>query len=135
MKPLDDYFKIQKEIYDYFGYEEDWVVIPLDDCREYYWILFEKENGSGFVRFHENKETILDQEGMNYYQHPIYTQRFLPKWVYRTEDYTMICVDTQTDGNRFLSVFDNSKEVKVPSDYEIKNWWDDLPELERRFYE
>ena len=35
MKLLDQYFKLQKEIYDYFGYKEDWVVIPLYDNREF----------------------------------------------------------------------------------------------------
>lgn len=30
MKQLDEYFKLQKEIYDYFGYKEDWVVIPIE---------------------------------------------------------------------------------------------------------
>lgn len=32
MKLLNEYFKLQKEIYDYFGYKEDWVVIPIDDA-------------------------------------------------------------------------------------------------------
>lgn len=46
------------------------------------------------------------------YSNEIYTQRFLPKWVYRGKDYTMICVDTHTDGNKFLQIFDNSKEIR-----------------------
>lgn len=39
MKILDEYFKLQKEIYKYFGYVEDWVVIPIDDKRDFYWSL------------------------------------------------------------------------------------------------
>ena len=54
---------------------------------------------------------LLNSDG-DYYQNEIYTQRFLPKWVYRGKEYTMICVDTRTDGNTFLQVFDNSKEIK-----------------------
>ena len=48
MKLLDDYFKLQKEVYDYFGYVEDWVVIPLEDGTEYFWKLHE---GYGIVKF------------------------------------------------------------------------------------
>lgn len=104
MKLFDDYLDLQKQIFDYFGYVEDWKAIPLDDCRTYYWQL--AGEGPGSVLFGETVDSI------DTYEHIIYTQRFLPKWVYRGKDYTMICVDTQTDGNKFLSIFDNSKEVK-----------------------
>ena len=114
MKLLDDYFEIQKKIYDYFGYKEDWVVIPIDDAREYFW----KMTGYliGYVRFAETEEQLNDEIGMGYYENEIYTQRHLPEWVYRGKDYTMICVDTNTDGNKFLQIFDNKKEAKsLPS--------------------
>ena len=107
MKLLDEYFKLQKQIYEYFGYKEDWVVIPIDDCTEYYWKLFGE--GPGEVYF---GDTIEDIKGENGYSNEIYTQRFLPKWVYRGEEYTMIVVDTNVDGNKFLQIFDNKKEVK-----------------------
>ncbi len=36
-KKIDQYFKIQKEIYDYFGYVQDWgVVIPIDISFDFY---------------------------------------------------------------------------------------------------
>lgn len=110
MKLLDDYFKIQKEIYEYFGYKEDWAVIPINDATECYWHL--EGEGPGEVCFAEKIEDVLNLTG-NHYQNTIYTQRFLPKWVYRGKDYTMICVDTHTDGNKFLQIFDNKKEVKT----------------------
>jgi len=109
MKLLKNYFNLQKQIYKYFNYKEDWKVIPLDDCTSYYWQLHQEENGSGFVRFQENIPKP-NEEWM--YGNEIYTQRFLPKYVYRTKDYTMISVDTRTDGNKFLSIFNNSKEIK-----------------------
>ena len=109
MELLDDYFKIQKQIYDYFGYAEDWTVIPIDDSRKYYWKLYGE--GPGSVRFSENAE-LLEDPGLNFYQNAIYTQRFLSKWVYYGEDYTMVCVDTHTDGNKFLQIFDNNKRVE-----------------------
>ena len=104
MKLLDKYFKIQEQIYEYFGYAEDWVVIPIDDARQYFWKVDNQE-----VCFADTEQELESQDG-NYYVNEIYTQRFLPKWVYRAAGYTMICVDTHTDGNKFLQIFDNAKE-------------------------
>jgi len=110
MKELDDYFALQKQIHEYFGYKEDYKIIPLDDCRTYYWLVDKDEKH--FVRYAVAKEDLFDEEAGNYYECSIYTQRFLPKWVYRGKDYTMVCSDTHTDGNKFLQVFSNDKEVK-----------------------
>lgn len=109
MQALQDYFKLQKEIYDYFGYEEDWCVFPLEDCTGYYWKLIDNDST---VIYAENPETLENEEEANYYLAEVYTQRFLDKWVYRAEDYTMVLVDTQVDGNKFLQVFTNHREVK-----------------------
>jgi hypothetical protein len=121
MKLLTDYFELQEKIYKYFGYVEDWRVIPIDDRREMYWSLT-GEGGGDEVHYSPTKETMeawkkadWDFEapgvGDDCYSNVIYTQRFLPKWVYRGEDYTMVCVDTRTDGNVFLAIYDNKKEV------------------------
>ena len=115
MQLLDEYFSIEKKIHEYFGYEENWRVIPIDDSRKYYWHL--EGEGPGTVHFADTEEELRTQTG-EYYTNEIYTQRHLAKWVYRGQDYTMIAVDTQTDGNKFLSIFDNAKEIK------------ELPELE-----
>ena len=104
MKLLDDYNKLRENLFEYFGYVEDWCVYPLDDATMYYWYI----NGSetdGEVHFSEDKDEL------DMYSNEIYTQRFLNKWVYRGEDYTMIIVDTCVDGNKFLQIFDNDKEV------------------------
>lgn len=106
MKMLDNYLKLEKQIHDYFGYVEDWVAIPIDDRRDMYWWL----NGDHEVIFAEELEKFDERTGM-YYSDEIYTQRFHSKWVYRGEDYTMIMVDTHTDGNKFLAIYDNAKEI------------------------
>jgi len=36
------------------------------------------------------------------------------KWVYETDSHTMISVDTQVVGNKFLMIFDNSKKCSDP---------------------
>lgn len=110
MKLLNDYFTLQKKIYKYFGYEEDWRVIPLDDGTEYYWAISGYDSGDT-VRFAKTKKILLDLDDGEHYSNDIYTQRHLDKWVYKGEDYTMVVVDTNTDGNKFLQIFDNMKEI------------------------
>ncbi len=107
MELLDKYFELQEQIYTHFGYVEDWRVIPINDAREYFWRL--EGEGPGEVHFADSEQELQAQEG-NYYVNEIYTQKHLPKWVYRANDFTMICVDTHTDGNKFLQIFDNAKE-------------------------
>src|SRR5206468_12584364 len=99
MKLLDDYLRLQQELHDYFGYVENWKVIPIEDRREYLWYLTDDEPRNADVNFAKELE---DFKTGNYYSNEIYTQRFLNRWVYRTLDYTMIVVDTHTDGNKFL---------------------------------
>lgn len=107
MKLLDDYFTLHQQIYDHFGYREDWRVIPLDDARAYFWKL--DGEGPGEVKFAKTEQELAYETG-EFYSNEIYTQRHLPKWVYRAADYTLVCVDTHTNCNKFLQVFDNAKE-------------------------
>lgn len=112
MKSLDDYFALQKQIFDYFGYVEDWRAIPLDDCREMYWSL--DGEGPGTIRFAVSEEALEDEDDAgDYYEDEIYMQRHLPKWVYRGEEYTMVCCNPSVDGNTFLRVFTNANERHV----------------------
>jgi hypothetical protein len=111
MKILDDYLALQKQIFDYFGYVEDWRVIPIDDAREYYW--FVDGEGPGRVGYADTEKELMFQDG-KYYEDEIYTQRHLKKWVYRGEEYTMICCDPHVDGNVFLRIFTNKNERPVP---------------------
>lgn len=103
---IDEYFELQEKLHGFFGYKEDWVTIPMVDHRQYYWKL----SGEGYgdeVTYADDEE--FDEEST--YSAEIYTQRFLPKWVYRADGFTMICMNPQTDGNRWLGIFDNAKEV------------------------
>lgn len=54
MQLLTDYFDI--------GYIEDWVVIPIDDAREMFWILSQDERGGGFVRFAETENKLFSED-------------------------------------------------------------------------
>ena len=97
MKLLDKYFSIQQEIYEYFGYEETWHVCPIDDEIHCYWNIFDNE-----VHFADSMKSFCDDNKC--------FCAFVKK-VYKGKDYTMIVTDTMTDGNIFLSIFDNKKQV------------------------
>ena len=103
MNLLDKYLQIQEEIFDYFGYVEDWSAFPIEDAREYYWSCDRK-----IVCFADTEEELAAQQG-NYYETEVYTYRHIKQYIYEGEDYTMILNDTCTDGNKFLSIFDNDK--------------------------
>lgn len=111
------YFDLEQAIHDYFGYKEDWVKIPLADFREDEWLLVQEENGSGWITHGPkiNFETL--DAGNDIYSATIYTQRFLPQWVWRGPDYTLVAMDTHTDGNKYLGIFMNSKEVKDKKEF------------------
>ena len=113
MELLDQYFLIQRQIFEYFGYEEDWCVMPLSNHTASYWMLEQRKDGDGFVAWSHvpfTEEGI--RQGDALYSASIYTQCFLPQWVYPGAEYTMVCADTHTDGNKFLMIFTNSKRCE-----------------------
>lgn len=120
---IDTFFTMRAEIFAHVGYVEDWRVLPLDDSREMFWNVDPAECQT--LRFSASREAIeywvaqlklghddYGEYGMEVYQDVIYTQRHLPKWVYRGELLTMVVADTQTDGNKYLKIFANDREVK-----------------------
>lgn len=108
MDIISNYFKLRDEVYNYFGFKEDWTVLPLDDRRNLWWKIDEEFE---HVIQEECKQHV-QTNSENCHSDLIYKQRFYDKWVYRGEEYTMIMIDTLTDGNKFLAIYDNLKEVK-----------------------
>ena len=70
MQILADYFALQRQIYQYFGYEEDWRVIPLSDNTVYYWRL--DGEGPGKVHYAGTEQELRNEAG-DYYVDEIYT--------------------------------------------------------------
>lgn len=126
---VDKYFRLRKSIFDKFGYQEDWRHFPIEDYRDVYWTLDRSESSVTFAETEENLRIglidlgIVDDEETrfalkktkipDYYQDNVYTYRHLSRYVYPAHDYTMILVDTYTDGNILLKIFDNKKERTV----------------------
>ena len=115
---IDTYIDAEQAIFDHVGYVEDWVAIPLEDNRDDYWAV--DPNEREWCRYSPKKEALehwlktddYGEHGDKLYEDEIYTQRFLPKWVYRGKEFTVVCCDTHVDGNKFLRVFRNDREVK-----------------------
>lgn len=120
---VDHFFEVRAAIFAHVGYVEDWRVLPLDDSRDQFWAVDKAEHA--WVKFSPKREALVswlvgpDGEFRSYsdvlYEDRIYTQRHLSKWVYRGTELTLVVVDTQTDGNKFLRIFRNANEVKVDS--------------------
>lgn len=115
MKELDDYFAAERKVHDFFGFEGCWRVFPLEDMRKCFWYV--DEDGQE-VKFDYSEEPFLDKDLGPQYSNSIISPDFSPEdspGVYRKDGYTMIVVDTQCDGNKFLAIFDNTKEMKMRS--------------------
>lgn len=105
---IGQYFNLLNKVYEYFNFKEDWVIYPLEDYRGYFWYIDNFNEFYGKAVLYSEEEDIINS---NYYLSEIYEQRFYDKHIYRGKDYTLIFIDTHTDGNRFFAIFENSKEL------------------------
>lgn len=110
---VDTYVTTREAIFDHVGYVEDWRIMPLDDARAMDWWLVggDPSTGRGCRLQYGRPGAILgDLDAANWYEASVYTQRHLPKWVYRGAELTLIVGDTHCDGNILLFLLDNAKE-------------------------
>jgi len=105
MAIIENYKKALQEIYDHVGFVEDWVVYPIEDNTEYYWEIDDDE-----IIYAESKEELETQEGACYSGY-VYEQRFYDKYVYEGKDFTMVFLNTQTDGMKYFALFSNHRRV------------------------
>jgi hypothetical protein len=120
---VDRFFEARAAIFAHVGYVENWRLMPIDDSRDQFWAVDKNENE--WVKFSPKREALVywltghDDEYGPYgdvlYENVIYTQRHLPKWVYRGKELTLVVADTQTDGNKHLQIFRNENEVRSGS--------------------
>lgn len=110
MDILDRYFDLRRQVFAAFAYAEDWRVLPLTDARAYYWRLIGA--APRCVRFAETQAALDDDVGDLYYEYEIYTQRYLPRAVYREADYTLMVLATHLEGHPVLRVFTNAREYR-----------------------
>lgn len=105
MELIKNYNEALQKIYEHVGFEEDFVVCPIDDCTDKFWSV-----NDSTVCYADSLEELILQDG-NYYEDEIYKQRFYSKWVYEGEDFTMIFCNPQVDGMKWFRLFDNSNRL------------------------
>lgn len=102
MKLLKQYFEIENEIYEYFGFVQQWTIFPLSDETAHYWFVDNDKCYYNLEPFsEENIEDGRHSSGV-----------VMKKGILAKDDYTMIAIDTLCDGNRYLGIFDNEKQLK-----------------------
>ncbi len=104
MEKLNNYLKLQSEIYSYFNYKEAWESFPIVDYTKYYWTI--KEDCVMF--WNEMPSCELEE----------YEYGIINNEIYKKTNETMIKVDTHEDGNIFLAIFDNDKSVNYKEEME-----------------
>lgn len=124
MSAIDDavnrFFEARASIFEHVGYVESWRVFPVQDSRDLFWSVDEAERK--WVKFSPSREALTYWRGKHedeygpyedvLYENEIYTQRHLPKWVYRGPELTLVVVDTHVDLNQYLQLFCNENEVR-----------------------
>lgn len=120
MKLLDDYFDLKRQIYEFFGYEDGWRSLPLDAELESFWGL----NCRYGVRWADSEEELQRQD---YYGGEIYAPSG-STGIWPKDEYTLMAVDTNCDGNIFLIVFSNSKKRDIEDEDEWPDTGNDLLE-------
>src|SRR5262249_45457141 len=106
---IDQFLQARDAIFAHVGYVERVRVLPLEDSRDQFWAVHSRQ---GWVRFSARREPLayaiaghpdgFGPYGDVVYENAIYTQRHLPRWVYRGAVLTMIVVDTQSNQNQLL---------------------------------
>jgi len=139
MNKIKQYFKLQEELHEYFGYKEDWVIFPMEDSTDVWWSIPDethdhvydimpvghpdagkkvsmeydksvyfsnkRENHIKLIEYSWNWDKAGEDVGNDCYSNEIYNQRFLKSAIFEGKDFTMILVDTHTDGNKYLQIF------------------------------
>ena len=101
MKMLDDYFRLENEVYAYFGHY-GWRY-QIVDARQYYWRL--SQDDANKVYYAEN----INDLGGDKQQYNVCDVKTGQHHVYRGDAYTMVRVSYGYKDN-VIKIFANSKE-------------------------
>jgi hypothetical protein len=106
MKQLDDYFRLQDEIFAHFGYPVYWPRYPIRGNRKQFWRISDH-----FIQYANTMEQLA--EGKFHQDELLFIQQGGDVQVayFPGEQYTMIAVCGKEDGHNVFAVFDNKREV------------------------
>ncbi len=100
---LSEYARLEQEILAHFNYEPQWREYLIRDYRDLWWGLV------GHTLYYQYENNLATDEVLR--QGNFCTAEV--RSVYHSADgHTMVCLDTNTDGNKYLGVFEDSKRVE-----------------------
>jgi hypothetical protein len=116
---VDSFFDAREAIFEHVGYAENLRLLPIVDDRDDFWAVDDHEQE--WVKFSASKEALLywlenDDYGPHrdkLYEHQIYTQHHLSKWIYRGKELTIHRCRHPHRGNQYLQLFRNANEVRL----------------------
>jgi len=92
MKQLKQYFKIVREIYDYFDYSSGRKIYPIEDYTEFYW-----KTNQNIIFYSDNKKDFVDDV-------------FIEK--HNGDEYVMFLVKDTHNLDDCLIIFDKKNQIK-----------------------
>jgi hypothetical protein len=107
---LKAFEELKQQIFEAFGYVEDWRAFPLFIELSAHWFLTGEEGEDEIVFSPTPFTTELIESGEQIFSAYVYSYRHLNKYVYRTDTHTMVLADPRSDLNIFLYVFDNKNQ-------------------------
>jgi len=111
---IDKYLKAEKDLYDHVGFEEGYVMYPIDISTEVFWHCDEKQEELTYSKDKNNLIEYIsdgDHDENNIYTSEIVSPCYHKKGIYRGSKYTAIVADPQVDRCQWLMFLDNEKEV------------------------
>ena len=103
LKRMDNY---QKQIHDYFG-SNDLCYLDFDDKTDMYWYISDEMSKTYFQKEEFTEDNIESGSGLY--------SGIVSSRVFRTDDYTMVALDHEMGSDPELTIFDNTKELKIDS--------------------
>lgn len=120
-KIIDSFFSQERAVHEFFGCEENLILLPLTDYREFYWARA-IQGGDWRIIFSKKPLTEEMLAVGEFDDVPILTYD-VKKSDYPKNNFTLICLDSQSDSSgKQLGIFDNSKNVK-----DAEKWTVDEP--------
>lgn len=101
---LDQYFKLQGLIYAECGYTEGCLEFALADETDKFWRVGDYE-----VLYAETAADLVDDESEMRWVEDAYLDA--GGWIFRGKKHTMVRIKSCMEGNQYLLVLDNEKEV------------------------
>ena len=98
---IEQYHEAEEELHERFGFLKRWRAFPIDNLTELYW--FDDGDRVYYSDVVFTEESIKDG-------HQLYTATLNDK--HQKDGFTMILGDTESDGNIFLMIFDDLKELR-----------------------